>query len=85
MEKIKKLKDFKKFIIVDAETGRPMAWSEDQLCFCTSEIWEDEHHPVELYSYSVAKRLIADSKEYRRKRKFSVSDYLLVPVNIKAK
>lgn len=73
------LRAFKRFIVVEAETGKPMSFQDNQFCYCTSEVWEDWHWPVKTYSYNYAKKLIAKSIAYRKKRKFSVTNYLLVP------
>jgi hypothetical protein len=74
------LKTYKKFIVVDREYGRPMAFQDHQFCYCTTEHWEDEHWPVIIYSYEEANELINRSKRYRKRKGFEVGEYLLVPV-----
>lgn len=73
---------YKKFIVVD-ENNVPMAWSEDQLCYCTTSDWQDEHFPLEIYSKKEAEKLIKKTIEFRKKLPLLVSNketYKLMPV-----
>lgn len=66
-------------VIITDEDGKPMAWADDQLCYCTNSDCQDEQHPVKVYTKQYAKRLIFKSQLYRKKNHFSVPIYKLMP------
>lgn len=77
----KKRKEYKHVIITD-EKGKPMAWSGDQLCYCTYSTWQDEHNPVTIYTIARAKRLIKKSIDFRNGAGFSISEYKTMPIDL---
>jgi hypothetical protein len=74
------LSKFKRFLVIDAEYRRVMAYDSGQFCYCTDERWEDEHHPARVYTYAEAKDLIRRTKRNRKRNGFTVGEYLLVPI-----
>lgn len=73
------LKSFKRFVVVEKESGKPMSFQDDQFCYCTTSHWEDWHFPLKSYSYAHAQKLIDKSLAYRKRKKFPITEYLLVP------
>lgn len=69
---------YKKFLVVD-ESGKVMAFSGGQFCYCTNESWQDEHFPAKAYSYSQATDLIRKTKRNRKRKGFDPGEYILVP------
>lgn len=70
---------FTHFIIVDKD-GKPMAWNQDQLCYCTDQYWQDDHHPVRVYKKATAMKLIAKTIKFRIEGKMNPGVYKLMPV-----
>lgn len=69
------------YYIITDENSKPMAWADDQLCYCTDEFWQDEPHPIQAYTLNKCKRLIKKSKQFREYNKFGESKYKLMPFN----
>lgn len=74
----KKRKEYSRVIITD-DTGKPMAWSGDQLCYCTDEFWQDPHFPVRTYAPTTAKKHIQNSTKFRRDGNFPLTRYKTMP------
>ena len=75
---MKTAKDFDHVLITD-EDGRPMAWSEEQLCYCESDNWEDEPFPVVIYKRSTAKAYMRRANKWRKAQGFKENKYQLYP------
>ncbi len=76
----KNLRNFKKFLVIDSQSQMVMAFDSGQFCYCTNETWEDDHHPARSYTYAEAKELIRKTKRNRKRRGFTIGEYLLVPI-----
>lgn len=74
-----KRKEFTHVIVVD-EDNRPMSWGGDQLCYCTNDRWQDEHHPVKIYTKATAKKLIAKTISFRTQNRMEPGNYRTMPV-----
>lgn len=75
------MKNFKYWIITD-EDFRPMAWSGKQLCYCTSEDWEDDHHAIVPYTLKSARTAIRKSNEFRKANNFTPVNHRLMPIKL---
>lgn len=71
--------NYKYFLVVDVESGKPMAYDRGQFCYCTTEKWQDEHFPAKAYRYGEAVDLIRKTKRNRKRNGFEPGEYLLVP------
>lgn len=70
---------YDKFILTD-DIGKPMAWGGEQLCYCTTDYWQDKQFPVKIYKKNYAKRLIVKSQLFRERSGYDVPQYRLMPV-----
>lgn len=73
-----KRKEYPRVIITD-ETGKPMAWSQDQLCYCTDENWQDPHFPVRSYTVATAKKHIRNTIASRSGQNMEPGKYKTMP------
>lgn len=73
-----KRKEYPRVIVTD-ENGNPMAWSENQLCYCTDEYWQDAHFPVKSYLIATAKKHIRNTIAFRTKNKLKPGVYKTMP------
>lgn len=56
-----------------------MAWSKDQLCYCTDEFWQDPHFPVRSYSPVTAAKHIRNTIANRMKQRMEPGKYKTMP------
>jgi hypothetical protein len=70
-----------RFIVVD-ENKMPMAFEQEQFCYCDDERWEDEKFPCKVYTKATAKKLIEKSTSYRKRNGFGDTKYFLMPIDI---
>lgn len=73
-----------KYVIVADKDERPMAWGDEQLCYCDNERWEDDIFPIKVITKQTAEKQIKRSIVYRKGRRFEPmtkrEDYLLMPI-----
>lgn len=78
-DKISKMfSEYSKYLIVD-ENGKAMAFDQEQLCYCDVEGWEDICWPAQVYSLEEAKKHIKATNKFRKRHKFEVGIYKLIP------
>lgn len=70
-------------IIVDQDK-QPMAWcdSSKQLCYCTTDEWQDEHHPVVAYGNKEAAYYIKRTIINRRRKGYEEGIYKTMPFTL---
>lgn len=78
-----KRKEYKHVLITD-EDGKVMAWHEPshQLCYCTNQQWQDEHHPAVAYTIAKAKEYIRKTLRNRKRWKMKSGNYKLMPFDM---